>query len=315
MNGWSGKRVGLTISAVVAVLALAAVAWLLTRPDPDELEEIVTVDAAGDTLVYSGPVRDAIARAQIVEAFNSVAVRPADSAEAAPEADSLKRAAAEVRTARQAAIDALARLYSGSVDAEAAVTALNLAIIDFKPGSATLPPDAAGFVQAAAEVIQRAPEGTVFVITAYATDQADPAENLALSEERAEAVADALEDAGVDGDRLRAEGYGSARAIGPEGDTSDRLIVFSSEEPEPEAEEAEESAEGEEADTSGEGEELLEPEEADTSEAAEEPAYSPDSGDRADSEAPPESASGAPSPDSEDPSASDSSSDAGPTSD
>ena len=226
---------------VLAVVAAAAVAWVLLRPDPDGLREVVTVDAAGDTLVYSGPVRDAIARARIVEAFNSVAVQAPDTAapsEKTPEsdepipsrpdsaaiADSLERDDAG-RSAREAAVDALARLYAEEVEPEAMLSALNLAILDFPSGSATLPTDAAGFIQAAAEVIQRAPDTFVLVVAGHADRGSDAAADLALSEERAAAVREALVRAGVNEERLRAEGHGRERTRG-DGRPGDGHIFF-----------------------------------------------------------------------------------------
>lgn len=245
---------------VLAVVAAAAVAWTLLRPDPDGLREVVTVDAAGDTLVYSGPVRDAIARARIVEAFNSVAV-PApdtmppsgeepDASETTPSrpdsaaiADSLGRDDAG-RSAREAAVDALARLYAEDVEPEAMLSALNLAILDFPPGGAALPTDAAGFIQAAAEVIQRAPDTFVLVVAGHADRGADAAADLALSDERARAVRDALVRAGVDEDRLRAEGHGRERTRG-DGRPGEGHIFFelTPREDEPEVEAGEDGTE------------------------------------------------------------------------
>lgn len=188
-------------SALAGVGAAAVGAWLLLRPGGG-LDRIVTVDAAGDTVVYSGDVRDAVARARIVEAFNSVAAT--DSAAEPVNADSTRRAAA-ARSARQAAVDALARLYADPVPPDTILDALNLAILDFEPGTAKLPADAAGFLQAAAEVIQRAPDGTVFVVAADAASGGDPEADLVLAEARARVVVTALEQAGVDSERLRAE--------------------------------------------------------------------------------------------------------------
>jgi len=213
--------------AAVTVAGTAAIsAWLVLRGGPDRLDEVVTVDAAGDTLVYSGPVRDAIARAQIIEAFNSVAAPAADTGGAPSEPDSVRdRAAAEAREARRAAIDALARLYGDAPDPDAIIAALDLAIIDFPEGSARLPTDAAGFIQSAAEVIERAPEGAVFLVAGHATDGATEAEDLALSDERARAVVSALVGAGVHPERLRLEGHGS-RTPDEDAVAENRQIVF-----------------------------------------------------------------------------------------
>lgn len=196
----SSRRI--TWSAVAGIVAVAVGAWLLLRPGGG-LDRIVTIDAAGDTVVYSGDVRDAVARARIVEAFNSVAAST-DSAAPPMNTDSTRRASA-ARRARQAAVDALARLYADPVPPDTILDALNLAILDFEPGTARLPADAAGFLQAAAEVIQRAPDGIVFVVVADAASGGDSEADRVLAEARARVVITALEQAGVDSRRLRAE--------------------------------------------------------------------------------------------------------------
>jgi len=204
----------ITWGALVGVGAVAAGAWLLLRPGGG-LDRIVTINAAGDTVVYSGDVRDAVARARIVEAFNSVAATT-DSAAEPVNPDSTRRAAA-ARSARQAAIDALARLYADPVAPDTILDALNLAILDFEPGTAKLPADAAGFLQAAAEVIQRTPDGTVIVVAADAASGGDPEADRVLAEARARVVVTALEQAGVDSERLRGEARdeeSEARQIG-----------------------------------------------------------------------------------------------------
>jgi outer membrane protein OmpA-like peptidoglycan-associated protein len=208
---WTRPRIW---SVLAGIAALAVAGWLLLRPGGG-LDRIVTVDAAGDTVVYSGDVRDAVARARIVEAFNSVAARP-DSEAGSVDADSSRRAVA-ARSARQAAVDALARLYADPVAPDTILDALNLAILDFEPATAKLPADAAGFFQAAAEVMQRARQGMVFVVVGDAESGGDPDANRALAEARARVVVTALERAGVPPGRLRTEVRepgGEARQIG-----------------------------------------------------------------------------------------------------
>lgn len=242
--------------------AFVGLVWLIASPEEDGLREVVTVDAAGDTLVYSGPVRDAIARARIVEAFNSVpapepAVEPDRAVERDPgrlepdggdpgrgdaSADSVDAA----RLAREAAVDALARLYTDEVEPGAILSALGLAILDFAPGEATLPHDALPFVRSAAGVLDRAPEDIVLVVVGYAVDGPDEDQNVELSERRARAVVDALVRAGLEEERVRAEGRGS-EGSGGEGRSEDGSITFELEErPDSEAiDEAEESPAGE----------------------------------------------------------------------
>lgn len=195
-------RIALPIAGFTVFGLVALVAWLLVRPGEDRLEPIRTVNQAGDTIVYSGRVRDAVARARIVEALNSTATRAEDTAGAGSAGDSARHAAA-ARDARQAAVDELARLYADPADPDAVVTALNLAIIDFEPDAADLPADAAGFIQGAAEVIERVPDGTLIAVAGYA--DAAEAPDTTLAARRAGVVVAALVDAGANADRLRAE--------------------------------------------------------------------------------------------------------------
>lgn len=207
---WS--RIALPAAGLALLGLVALVSWLLLRPEVDELEPIRTVNEAGDTIVYSGRVRDAVARARIVEALNSSA-RAEDAAGEASPGDSAGHATA-ARDARQAAVDELARLYADPADPEAVVAAMNLAIIDFEAGAADLPSDAAGFIQGAAEVIERVPDGTVIVVAGYvntaeeseleAEEGAPEAVAADLGARRARAVIDALVEAGADDDKLRA---------------------------------------------------------------------------------------------------------------
>jgi len=199
-------RVALPVAGFTVFGLVALVGWLLVRPDVDRLEPIRTVNRAGDTIVYSGRVRDAVARARIVEALNSTAARDDDTAGAESAGDRARHAAA-ARDARQAAVDELARLYAEPADPEAVVRALNLAIIDFDTEGAELPEDAAGFIQGAAEALERVPDGTVIAVAGYgdAAEAPDAAPDTALAARRARVVVEALVEAGANAHRLRAE--------------------------------------------------------------------------------------------------------------
>lgn len=197
-------RIALPLAGFTVFGLVALVVWLLVRPGEDRLDPIRTVNQAGDTIVYSGRVRDAVARARIVEALNSTAARADDTAGAGSAGDAARLATA-ARDARQAAVDELARLYADPADPESVVTALNLAIIDFEAAGADLPADAAGFIQGAAEVLQRVPDGTVIAVAGYADLAGTP--DTALAARRARVVVEALVEAGANADRLRAEAH------------------------------------------------------------------------------------------------------------
>lgn len=229
-------RIVLPAAGLTVLGLLAIIGWLLLRSDPEGLEPIITVDQAGDTIVYSGRVRDAVARARIIEAFNSVPGTAEDGPDEGSVSDSAKQATVvAARAARQEAVDALARLYTEPADPGAVVEAMNHAIIDFEAESAELPVDAAGFIQAAAEAIQRTPRGTRIVVAGHthlpaatgADDSPGVATELALAAERAAAVMAALVDAGADRERLGTDARGAQPAEAePASDGPARRISF-----------------------------------------------------------------------------------------
>ena len=90
---------------------------------------------------------------------------------------------------------------------------LNQSIINFPTNSAEIPTISKGLLQKAAVAFKQLPLGTVIEIGGYTDNTGDPAANLQLSQQRAEAVRAALVEAGVDPSMLVAKGYGSASPI------------------------------------------------------------------------------------------------------
>jgi outer membrane protein OmpA-like peptidoglycan-associated protein len=112
--------------------------------------------------------------------------------------------------------------------------------IEFEVGRAVLLPESTAVLDAVAKVILAHPEIALVVVEGH-TDNTDSAEsNLALSQQRAEAVRDYLVKQGVPGKLLEAEGYGMSRPIADnsteEGRRKNRRVEFKvvMEEPEPE---------------------------------------------------------------------------------
>jgi OOP family OmpA-OmpF porin len=72
--------------------------------------------------------------------------------------------------------------------------------------------------------------GTVLEIEGHTDNTGDPASNLALSQQRAEAFRVYLIQQGVDGNMLVAKGYGDTKPVGPndtdEGKFRNRRIEF-----------------------------------------------------------------------------------------
>ena len=85
--------------------------------------------------------------------------------------------------------------------------------IAFGVGSATLTPSSQAQIDNMAAILLDYPNATVNV-AGHTDDMGNEKSNLALSRARAEAVANALTNAGVNADRVHAAGYGSQKPIG-----------------------------------------------------------------------------------------------------
>jgi OOP family OmpA-OmpF porin len=101
--------------------------------------------------------------------------------------------------------------------------------IRFEPGRAAIDPDSAGLLDRLVETTLRCPTAKIEI--AGHTDAAgEDAFNQALSEKRAQAVADYLVKAGLSADRLVAVGYGSSQPVATndtdEGKAQNRRIDF-----------------------------------------------------------------------------------------
>ncbi|WP_343716536.1 OmpA family protein [Inquilinus sp.] len=99
----------------------------------------------------------------------------------------------------------------------------------FDTGKAVISKDSAGLLDNLVVVAQRCPEARI-EISGHTDASGDAAANLDLSKRRAEAVADYLQTAGIAGNRLTAEGYGSTRPVASneteEGRAQNRRIDF-----------------------------------------------------------------------------------------
>lgn len=109
---------------------------------------------------------------------------------------------------------ALAALGSGYTATDL-VNALNVALISFPDGSADLPATSQPFLQAAAARMKSLPSGTRIEIAGHTDNAGESGGSTALSQQRADAVRNALVQAGVDPSMLAAKGYGPAQPIAP----------------------------------------------------------------------------------------------------
>lgn len=98
-------------------------------------------------------------------------------------------------------------------DARDLVGILNQSIINFPSGSSEVPEGADAFLQKAAAQLKRLHPGTVIEIAGYTDNTGNAASNVTLSQQRAEAVRNALIKYGVDPAMLTAKGYGGANPI------------------------------------------------------------------------------------------------------
>ncbi len=118
---------------------------------------------------------------------------------------------------------------TGSYSAKDVAAALNYGIINFATGSAELPAGAGAMLDVAAAKLKALPNA-VIEVAGYTDSTGDPAANLKLSQDRADAVRTRLLAAGVAGGSILAKGYGSADPVAsndtPEGRFRNRRIEY-----------------------------------------------------------------------------------------
>jgi outer membrane protein OmpA-like peptidoglycan-associated protein/uncharacterized protein YidB (DUF937 family) len=136
----------------------------------------------------------------------------------------------QVRLGSQKASAALAALQPGFT-AKDLVSALNLNVINFPSNSAQVPADNTDYLNHVAVAIKALPAGTVLEISGHTDNTGDTASNLALSQQRADAVRGYLIQQGVSPDMLVAKGYGDTHPVATndteEGKFRNRRITFS----------------------------------------------------------------------------------------
>jgi outer membrane protein OmpA-like peptidoglycan-associated protein/uncharacterized protein YidB (DUF937 family) len=135
----------------------------------------------------------------------------------------------QVKMASEKATAALAALKPGYAPPDL-TSALNMEIINFSTGSAQIPEYSMVFLNTAAGVIKMAPAGMVIEIGGHTDNTGDPAANLALSQQRADAVRAYLIQQGVPDAQITAKCYGDTRPVASndtdEGRFRNRRIEF-----------------------------------------------------------------------------------------
>jgi outer membrane protein OmpA-like peptidoglycan-associated protein/uncharacterized protein YidB (DUF937 family) len=118
----------------------------------------------------------------------------------------------QVRLASERSAAALAALRPG-FSARALVDALNLHVINFPTGSAQIPSTSFDFLRSAAAAFKNAPAGSIVEIGGHTDATGDAAANMALSQQRANAVRDYLIQLGTSPSMLVARGYGDTKPV------------------------------------------------------------------------------------------------------
>jgi len=135
--------------------------------------------------------------------------------------EQLQQAQAETQRAQ----DELRKLES--IREEAGRTIISLPGVLFEVGKAELAPMAARRLDTVVSALKAYPDQEI-VIEGYTDAQGSEATNLALSQQRANAVREYLESQGIPGDRLRSEGRGEASPVAsndtPEGRAYNRRV-------------------------------------------------------------------------------------------
>lgn len=117
--------------------------------------------------------------------------------------------------------EALGALKDG-FSASDLVSALNLMIIHFDTGKATISKDSLAILDKAAAAIKKAPDGTKIEVGGHTDNTGKADANMKLSQERADAVAAKLKELGVADGVLSSKGYGQDKPVADNGSAEGR---------------------------------------------------------------------------------------------
>jgi OmpA-OmpF porin, OOP family len=178
---------------------------------------------SGTSVNLGGSVSDA----ERDKALNTLRTVFSASGLAVSEMDNVAKMVSESTNKALAALTSLGPNFK----ANDLLDALNKSIINFPTGSAEIPPVSRELLQQAAGKFKQLPGNTVVQIGGYTDNTGDPAANVQLSQQRADAVRNTLVQAGANANMLVAKGFGSANPTAsndtPEGRFQNRRIEYS----------------------------------------------------------------------------------------
>ncbi len=144
---------------------------------------------------------------EIIGQDGTTAEKIADCTFLKPTDDCADIKSGDVEKSERCAVQALENL-SDPPSIDELLKALSMQIINFKSGSFEIPPQRLDFLQKAAGYIKKLPPSVVIEVGGHTDDIGSEASNQKLSENRANAVKDALIRFGVSTERIQAKGYG-----------------------------------------------------------------------------------------------------------
>jgi len=121
-------------------------------------------------------------------------------------------AAAATRSANEKALSALTAV-TAATPVDAVLQALNMPVVNFATASAVIPEDARPILEKAAEVLSFLPDNVRLEVAGHTDSTGNPAANLVLSRQRAQAVVDLFVAKGVASERLSVQGYGDTQPV------------------------------------------------------------------------------------------------------
>ncbi|CAN5629168.1 hypothetical protein BH20ACI4_BH20ACI4_25050 [soil metagenome] len=158
---------------------------------------------------------------EIIGQDGTTAEKIADCTFLKPTDDCAEIKSGDVEKSERCAVQALEKL-SDPPSIDELLKALSMQIINFKSGSFEIPPQRLDFLQKAAGYIKKLPPSVVIEVSGYTDDLGPDASNQKLSENRANAVKDALIKFGVSVEGIQAKGYGKADPKVPNKDDESR---------------------------------------------------------------------------------------------